>query len=185
MLTDSEINSTQLAGLLAFGIASWAAFRASGMARAETLKVATLWRWVGVVQLLFFLEVVFSTRHLAHDYVNQSLHAMGSYQERASIQETLLIGVGVCGVVMITVLCRWLSGNRPLVDPTNAALFMTVTVLFLFVVETISLHAIDRVLYRPVGPVLLIAYLWLATSLGVVISARRLQCANSERKPAG
>lgn len=41
----------------------------------------------------------------------------------------------------------------------------------IFVIEIISLHAVDAVLYHPVGPVLVIAVLWVAASAWVGVAA--------------
>jgi hypothetical protein len=46
-------------------------------------------------------------------------------------------------------------------------------VLALFGLETISLHQVDSVLYCPVGPVMLIGWLWMALGAEVVWVATR------------
>jgi hypothetical protein len=171
MLFDFLSNWTQGAGLLFFGLAGWTAFRASGALRVSSPIAASRWRWIGTVQLAYFLEVIFSARHMAHDFVNSNLRSLGAYQDRAVIQELLLVGVALCGVGVAAALWHWLSRKALRNMQTNTAVVCTAITLLLFLVETISLHAIDRVLYRPVGPLMFVAFLWGATALGVVFSA--------------
>ena len=174
MLIDSEINLTQVAGIAAYGLACFAAFAAVRAKRAESAALVSRWRWIGILQLIFSLEVALGFRHLAHDLVNLTLHSMSLYQGRSSIQEMLLLGVGLFSfAAVVIVLWRWITNQSLRSDPSKAAVVWTAGTLLLFTVETVSLHAVDRFLYMPVGPILLIAYLWIAAALGVLLSARR------------
>jgi hypothetical protein len=53
----------------------------------------------------------------------------------------------------------------------RVAVIFTLGLLALFAVETVSLHTIDAIFYRPVGPVLLIGWLWAAASAGICAAA--------------
>ena len=172
MLIDPPFNDTQLVGLFCFGAACFSAWRTSGSLLTQSMQKATRWRWIASFQLAYLFEILLGTRHLAHDFVNTTLRAMGWYQDRASIQILLLLGVSVCGFVIGLVLWRWIRRHHLHSGAEKVALLFTAVALLLFLVETISLHAIDRVLYRQVGPVLLITYLWAIASLGVVFAAR-------------
>lgn len=124
-----------------------------------------------MVQLVFFFEIVIGTRHMAHDFVNLSLQTAGIYHDRAWIQEVLLMGVALCSLFVVVQLWRWLSHDGARDMPEKIAVVCTAFTLLIFSVETISLHGIDRLLYRPVGPVLFVACLWGAAAVGVFLPA--------------
>jgi hypothetical protein len=78
------------------------------------------------------------------------------YAERAPLQITLLTGALALGVMALVIV--FLMARDPLV---RIALICTGISGGLFVVEIISLHQMDRVLYQQLGPILLIGWLWL------------------------
>lgn len=185
MLIDQDFNLTQFTGLLAFGFASLSAFRASSVMRKVSVKVASQWRWIGIFQLLYALEVLWGTRHAARELVNMALRSIGLHQGRASIQELLLVGVGVCSVAFAIALWRSMSFSVSRDGSGKIAIVCTALGFLLFLIETISLHSIDQLLYQPVGPVLLIAYAWLGIGVGVTLSARQDMRAGPAKRAAG
>lgn len=173
MLIDLPSNPTQWTGLIAFGAASWSALRASRRKAVPSNPAATAWRWISALQFLYVLEIWLNTRHIAHDMVNTVLRATGLYADRASIQTILLAIAALTGMVVGVVMWRTHWWSRQTDARTKLALVSTIAILLLFVVETISLHAIDRVMHLQVGPVLLIAYAWGANAVALVWLARR------------
>lgn len=173
MLIELPFNETQLLGLFSFGLATFAALSTSGSLRAQSRQRSLHWRWIGIFQLAYLFEIYFGARHLAHDFINTTLRSVGLYQDRASIQGLLLIGVAAGSLAIATMLRRRIAFEPAQSSAEKIALLCTAIALLLFLIETISLHAIDRVLYWPMGSILLIGYLWLATSIGVVFAARR------------
>ena len=173
MLSDQPVNATQRVGLVAFAMACWAAWRAARFAALHADASSTTWRWVSTLQCVYGLEVWLGTRHTVHDMVNAVLQATGLYAGRSDIQMVMLFATVLIGMVMS--LAMWQSHWWSRQTNTRAKLAMVCTgaVLLLFLIETISLHAIDRVLYRPAGPVLLIAYAWAANAIAVTWLARR------------
>jgi hypothetical protein len=171
MLIDLQVNWTQFVGLVAFCLAGLSAFIASIGARSRSPRLSSLWRWIGIFQLLYFSEIVWGGRHFTHDLVNLTLRTYGLYQDRTLIQAVLLAGITLSGCLIVMLLRRWFDQDRLKCKFTRAAIFCTAALLLLFSVETISLHAIDDVLYRSLGPLVLVAYLWGAGALGVVLSA--------------
>jgi len=173
MVSDAPINPTQLAGLLAFGAVALAAAWAARAGAASGPSGRATWRWVCFFQLLFVVEIWLSNRHVAHDMVNTWLHSVGLYQDRARLQQWMLAGIGLCGALAAWAWWRSAARDRPRATVSRLALVSTGATLMLFLVETVSLHAVDRLLYRPVGPVLLIACFWIAHALAVVALAWR------------
>lgn len=158
---------------MAFATACWSTWRTARYAALHTDASASTWRWISTLQFVFFLEIWFSTRHAAHDLVNALLQATDLYAGRSAIQMVILFATVLTGMVVGGVMWRSHWWSRQTNTRAKLALVCTGAVLLLFLIETISLHAIDRVLYRPVGPVLLIAYAWAANTVAVAWLARR------------
>ena len=153
---EMQINSTQLAGLLAFVPAAIAAaFACVEGARRQGARVA--WAAMAIIYCLMSIEVVVMTRTQITDAKRGWLRNAGVYLDRRPAQIALLV-IGISIVAFGTRMITRLAPTRCLVIATCA----TAALVMLFIVETISFHDIDMVLYRPAGPVLLIGWLWLA-----------------------
>ena len=151
-----ETNPTQLAGLLAFAASTlacvWAARR----------RHSGGWAALGAVHATLWLDILLNTRHRLHDVVNAGLRALGLYESRVWLQAALLLGLAVVAVL------AWRARRR-----AGVAVGATMVLIALVLVEAISWHESDRVLYSTLGPLLLIAYAWLACAAVVVWSALR------------
>ncbi len=151
-----ETNPTQLAGLLAFAASTlacvWAARRRHGGG----------WAALAAVHAALWLDILLNTRHRLHDVVNAGLRALGLYESRVWLQAALLLGLAVVAVL------AWRARRR-----AGVAVGATMVLIALVLVEAISWHESDRVLYSTLGPLLLIAYAWLACAAVVVWSALR------------
>jgi hypothetical protein len=151
-----ETNPTQLAGLLAFaastGACVWAARR----------RHSGGWAALAAVHAALWLDILLNTRHRVHDVVNAGLRALGLYESRVWLQAALLLALA--GAVVIA----WRARRR-----ASAAVEATLVLIALLLVEAISWHESDRVLYTHLGPLLLVAYAWLACAAVVVWSALR------------
>ncbi len=166
MFSPFDTNPTQVTGLIVFVAAAlscgWAVRRTSG-------RTAVLWRWLAVVQCLFLAEIVFGLRHQVHGGVDAVLQQLGWYANRRPLQVALLVlsfaGLGFAAMPVL----RVFAGS----PSARLAAIASLAALALFGLEAISLHQIDSELYRPVGPVMLIAWLWLALGAVVVRAASR------------
>ena len=151
-----ETNPTQLAGLLAFaastGACIWAARR----------RHSSGWAALAAVHAALWLDILLNTRHRLHDVVNAGLRALGLYESRVWLQAALLLALAAVAVI------AWRTRRR-----AGAAVVATAVLIALVLVEAISWHESDRVLYSTLGPLLLIAYAWLACAAVVVWSALR------------
>lgn len=152
-----HINSTQLAGLVAFAPASLAAAlacRSGGRSRAHATGT---WAAVAAIHAVLAVEVLARTRYLVGEGVREWLQRGGFYSERRPAQASaLLILAALAALVMIQLMRTAPSW------PSALARAAAVIVAALFIGETVSLHAIDGILYHPAGPMLLIGWLWLA-----------------------
>jgi hypothetical protein len=165
MLDRFGINPTQLTGLLSFAATATACAIA---ARRSTRREARVWKVLGLINGMFLIEVFTGLRHSFHDYINTLLMAEGEYGQRSGMQEFIIIGLAtialVCGIVLL--LSRRFRGGA-----LRIAAGLTLALVTLFAVETVSLHALDAVYYRPIGPVLLVGWLWAIASLGICWAA--------------
>jgi hypothetical protein len=158
----TDINATQIAGLLSFGGAS----------------LFTAWAWrhyrLGTVLCLIngalAAECLVGSRFQAHSVVIVQLKARGLYDARMLPQEYLTVGCVLLAILLFVLMLSRPASRRLAVGATTLA-------VALFVVETVSLHAIDAALYRPLGPLAAIAWLWIALGglamLGAWLMGRR------------
>lgn len=166
------MNSTQLLGIFGFGIAGLLSL---GVRR-------TPWIAIGLISLFFCLECVMSWRHQFHVAMKV---AMGSYYaERLPLQIALIAGGAILAIIIATILLRTIRDR-----PTRVAMTGTLMATALFALETISLHEIDAILYSRIGPVLLIAWIWVGLSGAIgsaaIVSIRRGRMDQKKRDVSG
>ena len=165
MLDRFGINPTQLTGLLSFVAAATACVIA---ALRSTWPNARVWQVLGFINGMFLIEIFLGFRHRIHDYLAALLMAEGEYDQRGGMQEFIIIWLATIALisVMLFLFSRLLAGRA-----VRTAVSLTIALLTLFAIETVSLHALDAVYYRPLGPVLLIGWLWAIAAAGICWSA--------------
>ena len=151
-----QTNPTQIAGLLAFAAST------AACAWAARRKHSGGWAALAAVHAALWLDILLNTRHRLHDVVNAGLRALGLYESRVWLQAALLLGLAAVAVL------AWRARRR-----AGVAMAATMVLIALVLVEAISWHESDRLLYTTLGPLLLIAYAWLACAGAVVWSALR------------
>ena len=144
------LNPTQLLGLGVTGVSAlWLAI--------------TWWRfpsrfWIACLSffLLVHAEIWYSGRHQLSGLVSSWLQQLGWYSQRQTpqIAASLLLAAGI-----VVLGCWWLVRNRSRANHLGAGLSIGL-LTFLFGLETVSLHAIDAILYQRIASVLLIGWLW-------------------------
>lgn len=161
-----HLNSTQVAGVTAFAVAALAtaaAFFSEPRARRSARRG---WAVIGAIHLLLAIEVVAMLRHRIEGDVGDWLRTAGEYSGRRPGQlVVILFMVGVAIVVARRLLRRAPSARLA------AALGATLALLTLFAVESISLHQVDAIFYRPVGPILIVGWLWIACAAVTTFAA--------------
>lgn len=151
-----ETNPTQAAGLVAFAASTLAC---GWVARRQHSRS---WAALAAVHAALWLDILLNTRHRLHALVNAGLSAAGLYEVRVWMQAALLVALAAMALV------AWRARRR-----ASMAMVVTALLIALVLVEAISWHESDRVLYSYLGPLLLIAYAWLACASLVVWSALR------------
>jgi hypothetical protein len=161
-----SINPTQLTGLLAFAAATIACLIATWRSGSRD---APTWKLLALMNCLFLIEIFSGLRFHIHDLVKAILKAEGLYaQMHGEIQEIIDILVAIIALIFVTLFLfsRQVAGGAAWV-----AVSITIVVVALFAIETVSLRALRAVLYQPIGPVLMIGWLWAITAAGVCLAA--------------
>lgn len=150
------MDATQLAGLLAFGSAALACLVSPAPA---SLRLA-------LINACFAAECALGWRHRVHD---QAITLLGDYyKERNPLQIALTAAALLAAIALLAKATRRMRREA---SPTP--MLATGLALALFAIETISLHAIDRLLYHPMGPLLAIGWLWIALGSTATTAAIR------------
>ena len=150
MIEVGDINATQLAGLLAFGVAALAC------ARAARARGQRLWWKLAAVSAGLALEAVLGLRHRLREGVDTWLQTQGWYDSRTPAQIGLLV---LCALLLAWAL--WgLAGLRRAGVHARVAATACAVALRLFVIEAISLHGVDALMYANIGPVRLVGWAW-------------------------
>lgn len=151
-----QTNPTQVAGLIAFAASALACAWAARRQRSGG------WAVLAVVHAALWFDILLDTRHRLHDAANAALRALGLYESRVGLQAALLLALAAVAVL------AWRTRRR-----AGAAVVASALLIALVLVEAISWHESDRLLYTHLGPLLAIAYAWLACAAVVVFAALR------------
>jgi hypothetical protein len=171
-----QINSTEAAGFLAFLPAALAC-AATFWARRRNHRRETRWAVLSLIYTLLSAEILLSLRHRVDQAIGDTLRAAHLYPERRPAQAAAVIVVVILSLLVTRVNVRSAPTSR-----LSIASGATAPLLSLFVVESISLHAIDAILYRPIGPIMLIGWLWLACGWTTLVAAGTAAAQRGERK---
>jgi len=158
------LTPTAWCGILAFGSAG-AILLAASIRLGQRVHLVC-----GLIYMILLVDVLFNFRHQLHGWVNAWMKTNQTYADRQPRQLVILaiILLGVCGSIAI------LRRVHPMDRLTWLIVAMTLGVSALFLLELVSLHAIDALLYRRVGPVLVIGVLWIFCALVTITATARL-----------
>jgi hypothetical protein len=154
MLDRLGTNPTQFVGIIAFAAATIACLIA---ARHPSARDGQAWIVLALINCLFLMEVFFGFRHRIHNFGNSILMANGKYGDRGPLQEILILSFATIAFILATLVLFW---SRSASGGWRMAASTSIAVLALFAIETVSLHALDAVFYRPIGPALFVGWIW-------------------------
>ena len=159
-------NPTQLLGMIAFTAATVACLVA---AYRPTARDRRAWMVLALINGVFLMEVFFGFRHRIHDMAQSILIAQGTYGDRASLQRVLVPVVVLLafGLAFFVVWSRFTNVDFKLAASTSIA------ILALFAIEAVSLHSLDALLYQPIGPALLVGWIWIVACILTVSASFR------------
>ncbi|SFH69080.1 hypothetical protein [Albimonas pacifica] len=162
------MNATQIVGLAAFVVTALLCAQA---ARRSSVA-AGFWGGMAGLYALLSVDMALDLRMDLRRGMVQAAKAAGDYGARREVQP-ILLGLLALGVVVgLALLARRLRGAG-----ARLALLGAAATLAVVGTEVISLHRVDAMLYRPIGPVMAIAWAWSASAalvcLGALRAARR------------
>jgi hypothetical protein len=116
-----------------------------------------LWISLLVAQLAMLIELQVSMRFDAGEVLRGLITDMNLYENRRQLQAMAFIVVAIPMLAVYSTVF-YLVRKRGL--PVIMAVGGTMASLSLFCLPLISLHAVDRIMYHHIGPVMLISLMW-------------------------
>ena len=165
MLNRLGTNPTQLVGILAFAAAAIACLVAM---RRPGRHDERAWLMLAFINFLCLVEIFVGLRHRVQAFGASILMANGTYAQRGPMQEIVISSFAVAALICAILILSWYKTTGP---AARVATSVTIAVLALFSIEAVSLHAIDAIFYRSIGPVLLIGWIWALASAAIVFAA--------------
>jgi hypothetical protein len=159
-----SLDATQIIGMAGFGLATFLCAWRSGPKPFRS--DAAQWRILAAVTAVLVIEIVAGLRYRIHDLAEMLLLDQSLYEARRPWQLAMT-------VVALTALIASVSAARFRIQSAGlaSAVMGVCFAVSIFVIEAVSLHAVDAVLYHPLGPVNVIALFWLAASAWISLAA--------------
>jgi len=170
------MDANAVAGLSAFAAAAAACLRVALSRRGA----AALWGTLAALHAWWALEILLNLRYRFRAALIPLLQDHGWYASRTTWQAAAIVAALLVG----TALAAWLWRRHRDDGAAVGAIAGTALALMLLVVETISLHRVDAVMYAQVGPLVLLAWAWIGAA-AIVIASALVASADRSRSPAG
>ena len=170
------MDANLVAGLSAFAGAAAACLRVS-LRRGRS---AALWGTLAALHAAWALEILLNLRYRFRTAILPLLQERGWYGSRTVWQTEAIVAALLIG----TALAAWVARRHRDDGAALGAIAGTALALMLLVVETISLHRVDALMYAQAGPLVLLAWAWIGAAAIVIASAWAASLEQS-RSPAG
>jgi hypothetical protein len=178
MRTAAEwLNPVKVGGMVTYLVAS----ASCGLTAARTLnpRISRLAAVLGLIQAALLLDIAFDWRWRLYDWLRSQAVAYHWYEQRRWPQVVVLM-------IMAVVLASGVVVARRVFLPNpGAALAVNGTLLSIdcWLMEVISLHATDSILYHHVGPLMIISFVWLLA--GAMVTTGILRAGFGRAETAG
>ncbi len=166
MLEQFGTNPSQLIGVLSFALTTWACLYA---ARSSNAREARVWKLLSIVNAFCLLELIIGFRFRILEFARATLKQEGVYDQlhgRVQAITVAAIATGALLLAAVFIFSRVIPGG-----PAKLAAGMTVVIPASFATEMISLHELYPVLYRQIGPLITIAWIWIGAAAGICFAA--------------
>jgi hypothetical protein len=173
MIASEEwLTPTRATGIVAYGVA----MVCCGLAWARTRRLrapSQLAALLTAIEGALVLDMVFNWRWMIHQQLMDFAKRRNEYEIRRSPQLIAIAMLAVLLLVGLFAALRILRGRAGALLAVSGVLLS----LVLWCTEVISLHAVDHVLYHPLGPWMIVCLVWvfagLMTSAGILLDARQ------------
>jgi hypothetical protein len=170
MITSDEwLNPTRAVGLLAYGTATTCCGIAWMRAKARH-QAGRLPAFLILIESVLLLDIAFNWRWMLHELVMdfaQQRHEYELRREPQFIAVVILVALLLLGMLIVRRFFRGRGGASLVVSGVLLSLVLWCT-------EVVSLHAVDHVLYHPLGKIMAVSLLWilacLMTSIGILFA---------------
>jgi hypothetical protein len=168
MITSGEwLNPTRAVGLLAYGTATICCGIAWMRAKARHQE-GRLPAFLMLIESVLMLDIAFNWRWMLHQLVGDFAQRRHEYELRTEpqfIADVILVALLLLGLLVVRRFFRGRGGASLAVSGVLLSLVVWCT-------EVVSLHALDHVLYHPLGKIMAVSLLWilacLMTSIGML-----------------
>ena len=149
------LNPAKAGGLAVYLVAS--ASCAVTAVRTANPRLSRLAALLGLIHVLLLLDIAFDWRWMLYDWLRKQAVAYDWYRQRHWPQ------VAALSLLAVMLAAGLVIGRRRFRSLRGAALAVQGTLLSIgcWMIEVISLHATDSILYRPLGPLMIISFVWL------------------------
>ena len=170
------MDANLVAGLSAFAGAAAACLRVS-LRRGRS---AALWGTLAALHAAWALEILLNLRYRFRTAILPLLQERGWYGSRTVWQTEAIVAALLIG----TALAAWVARRHRDDGAALGAIAGTALALMLLVVETISLHRVDALMYAQAGPLVVLAWAWVGAA-AIVIASALTASSDRSRSPAG
>jgi hypothetical protein len=120
---------------------------------------------IGLLELFLLLDAAFNWRWIVHGLLVNAAMEQHLYGERKAPQELILGVLFAVTMATIVVTLRHLRGRSGACLSICGALISAA----FWMIEVISLHATDAILQHALGPIMLVALVWIVSSSMIVV----------------
>ena len=170
------MDANLVVGLLAFAAAAAACLRVA----LQRGRSAALWGTLAALHAAWALEVLLNLRYRFRTAILPLLQERGWYGSRTVWQTEAIVVALLIG----TALAAWVARRHRDDGAVLGAIAGTALALMLMVVETISLHRVDAMMYAQAGPLVVLAWAWVGAA-AIVIASALAASSDRSRSPAG
>ncbi len=162
---------TRAAGVAAYSVGMACCALAWSRAKGDSarLRLAAL---LTVCDGFFLFDMVFNVRWILHQSFMDEATTVALYASRRGPQALVLVALAGVFLLGLRIASQKLRGRGGAVLAVSGGL-MSVTI---WCTEVVSLHAVDHILYRPIGNLKMVSILWIVacmlTSIGVLVESK-------------
>ena len=163
------LTPVKASGMAAYLIASAAC--AIGAARAADSRIRRLAAVLCILDIGLLLDIAFNWRWKLYNSLKGDAVNHPWYNQRSGPQMVVLLALAVALIVS----AAWLSRRFASARGAPLAICGALLSIGCWLTEVISLHATDAILYRHIGPLMIISFVWI---LGCAMTAAGIAMAS-------
>jgi hypothetical protein len=164
MLDLFDTNPTQLIGIFAFGVATISCFFAAICADREK----GIWTTLALINLIFLFEIFIGLRHRVpglHDFAVGMWLDLDDYAPDGRLKTLFLISSVAALLALVAPILVGLRSWQ-----TRIATTLTMAMAAMFMLESLYITSLTKIIYKEVGFVFVIGWIWAAAAVGILLA---------------